>query len=436
MVNAKNMPSTTRVGCSFGWVVAAIGFSTGAIEPGTFKSFGVFILPIQESLDCSISALGTAIAASHTACYVLVPLVNILTEKYGSRRLVMLGGIIMFLSFLGISLATNIAVFSVFIVIWGMGVSLAYVPPIAAVIKYFPTNAALPISITTTGCAFGMMIYPPLTEALIEIYGWRETILIFAAFNANICVFGALIKPPPPLYEALATPRQEMIPALSLSGDSKLNNVINVFKKAAKGFSKIVSLDVLLLEPIFTIYAFACFVLGIMYSAWMIYLVPHAVVRGIGNQRASLLSTAGGVGNLVGRIVYGPILHRGYIKPVQMFMLLACGNLGAFVLDPIVLDNYPGLVGLSSINGLCLGVMAGMFILVSQQVLEGEIGDRAWGILCVSFAVGELAGGAFAGLLFEATGSYELPFLFLGGLSAFIAAALAVERLWNRFWRN
>ncbi|XP_038075530.1 monocarboxylate transporter 12-like [Patiria miniata] len=423
------MPCTGKIGRGYGWVVTVLGFLIGAIELGTFKSFGVFILPIRESLDCSISSLGTAMAASHTTCYVLVPLVNILTERYGSRRLVMLGGIIMFLAFLGISLATNIAVFSLLIMIWGIGVSLAYVPPIAAVIKYFPTNAAVPISITQTGCAFGMMIYPPLTEALIEIYGWRGTILIFAAFNANICVFGALIKPPPRLYEALATPRQEMIPALSQSGDSKLNNVINVFKKAAKGFSKIVSLDVLLLEPMFTIYAFACFLLGIMYSAWMIYLVPHAVVRGIENQRASLLSTAGGVGTLVGRIVYGPILHRGYIQPVQMFMLLACGNIGAFVLDPIVLDNYPGLVGLSSINGLCLGVMAGMFILVSQQVLEGEIGDRAWGILSVTFAIGELAGGALAGFLYDATGSYELSFLFLGGLSAVIVASLAVERL-------
>ena len=41
------------------------------LELGTFKSFGVFLLPIRESLECSITALGTAMATSHSACYIL-----------------------------------------------------------------------------------------------------------------------------------------------------------------------------------------------------------------------------------------------------------------------------------------------------------------------------------------------------------------------------
>ena len=55
----------------YGWVVTAILFVINMLELGTFKSFGVFLLPIRESLECSITALGTAMATSHSACYIL-----------------------------------------------------------------------------------------------------------------------------------------------------------------------------------------------------------------------------------------------------------------------------------------------------------------------------------------------------------------------------
>ena len=54
-----------------GWAVTAIGFLINIVELGTFKSFGVFIMPIQESLRGSFTSVGTAMAASHTICCIL-----------------------------------------------------------------------------------------------------------------------------------------------------------------------------------------------------------------------------------------------------------------------------------------------------------------------------------------------------------------------------
>ena len=53
------------------WVVTAVSFLINMVELGTFKSFGVFIMPIQESLSGSFTSVGTAMAASHTICYIL-----------------------------------------------------------------------------------------------------------------------------------------------------------------------------------------------------------------------------------------------------------------------------------------------------------------------------------------------------------------------------
>ena len=52
-----------------GWMVAVIGCLINVVELGTFKSFGVFIMPVRESLIGSYTAVGTAMAASHTICY-------------------------------------------------------------------------------------------------------------------------------------------------------------------------------------------------------------------------------------------------------------------------------------------------------------------------------------------------------------------------------
>ena len=53
-----------------GWVMAVIGCLISKIELGTFKSIGVFLLPILESLSGSYTAVGTAMAASYCVCYI------------------------------------------------------------------------------------------------------------------------------------------------------------------------------------------------------------------------------------------------------------------------------------------------------------------------------------------------------------------------------
>ena len=50
----------------------------------------------------------------------------------------------------------------------------------------------------------------------------------------------------------------------------------------------------------------AWFLDGILSSAWMAFLVPHAIARDIPLSNAVILSTGGGVGNLIGRVISVP----------------------------------------------------------------------------------------------------------------------------------
>ena len=278
----------------------------------------------------------------------------------------------------------------------GIGTSLASISPITTMLMFFPINTALPLGIISVGASVGMMIFPPLTEFFIDIYGWRGAILLFAAISANVCVLGALIQPHSTGYAACADHQNER--PLSESSCQRAAPR-DCCTNCAKSICKVMSFDIFMHEPRFIVFTFVMFTVGIIYSAWMIYLVPHAIARGIDNQSATFLSSAGGIGTLVGRILHGPILHRGYVKAVQLFILLGFVNFLSLMLDYVVSDNYTGLLLLAFANGLSLGTMSVLFIQTAQQVLDEDLYVKGWGAMDVFFSVGELCGGAFAGML-------------------------------------
>ena len=85
--------------------------------------------------------------------------------------------------------------YSVFIT--GVGYSLCYITTSVVIQSHFDVNRALATGCALMGCSIGNVIAPSLITYLIEIYGWRGSMLIMAAILAHIIAFGALIKTPP-----------------------------------------------------------------------------------------------------------------------------------------------------------------------------------------------------------------------------------------------
>ena len=83
--------------------------------------------------------------------------------------------------------------------ITGVGYSLCYITTSVVIQSHFDENRALAAGCAMMGCSIGNLIAPSLITYLIEIYGWRGSMLIMAAILAHIITFGALIKTPPRL---------------------------------------------------------------------------------------------------------------------------------------------------------------------------------------------------------------------------------------------
>jgi MFS family permease len=61
----------------------------------------------------------------------------------------------------------------------GMGMSAAYVPCTATAVKWFRHRRGLAVGIAGSGASLGIAGVPPLSEALIARFGWRQTYLLF-----------------------------------------------------------------------------------------------------------------------------------------------------------------------------------------------------------------------------------------------------------------
>src|SRR5262249_20429563 len=61
----------------------------------------------------------------------------------------------------------------------GIGMSVAYVPCNATVVKWFRRRRGLAVGIAGSGASLGIARFPPVNEALIARFGWRPTDLLF-----------------------------------------------------------------------------------------------------------------------------------------------------------------------------------------------------------------------------------------------------------------
>ena len=284
----------------------------------------------------------------------------------------------------------------IFLASAGIGNGFSYAPFMVTLVDYFPMTFATANSIVVTGAAIGMMVLPPLSELLISIYGWRWALALLAALNFNVTAFGSWVRRPISSYESLHSDENP-----ATYGAQNPNCEQNWIRKRVVAFLKqllgTLSLDIFVLAPSYSMYLIAWFVNGMVYSSWLLYLIPHAVSRGIGSQQASFLATVGGLGNLVVRLIHGPAIDHGLVTASGLLILLSLIDAMAFFLDTVAGNDFVVLVLLATINGATLGTIGILAMPVAQDVLSGDLFLKGFYLTLPFFAFGEAFGGGFAG---------------------------------------
>jgi len=70
-----------------------------------------------------------------------------------------------------------------------------FLPAIVSVSFYFDKRRAFATGIAVCGAGVGCFIFAPAGNLLLQVFDWKNSMLIIAAITAHGVVFGALLTP-------------------------------------------------------------------------------------------------------------------------------------------------------------------------------------------------------------------------------------------------
>ncbi|XP_068144346.1 uncharacterized protein chk isoform X2 [Drosophila tropicalis] len=186
----------------YGWVVVFASLVVSLIADGLSFSFGLINTELLEYFGESASKTAWISSLFFSVPLLMGPIWSNLVDKYGCRRMTILGGVVSAFGFALSSLCTSIEMLMVtFGIISGLGLGIGYVTAVVSIAFWFDKKRSFATGIGASGTGIGTFVYARLTQYLIESYGWRGAILILGGTMLNACVCGALMRDPDWLIE-------------------------------------------------------------------------------------------------------------------------------------------------------------------------------------------------------------------------------------------
>ncbi|XP_041484027.1 uncharacterized protein LOC121430724 [Lytechinus variegatus] len=159
---------------------------------------------------------------------------------------------------------------------------------------------------------------------------------------------------------------------------------------------------------LFNVYAF---------DAWVLFLVPHAEDLGISSSRAVFLSSIGGVGGLIGRLIVVVLLVRK-IDMIKIYIVVGFITSLTFFLD-FTDESFLVRSVWAFIQGVCFFIQDTSGATYLKFVLRDESNfGFGLGLILLAHGFGSISSGIFTGTLLDFTQSYTKVFMITGISSA------------------
>ncbi|MEQ1616598.1 MAG: MFS transporter [Hyphomicrobiaceae bacterium] len=286
----------------------------------------------------------------------------------------------------GFILSSQVRNLAEFIVVQGLVIGLAgsaatFGPLIADISHWFRRRRGIAVAICASGNYLAGTFWPPVLQAGIAAYGWRQTHIGVGLF----CLVTML-----PLILLLRRPSPiEPGPAVS----------------AVQSTSEAAPAPQAMLQTLLVVAGFACCV---AMSMPQVHIVAYCADLGFGPARgAEMLSLMLGFG-VVSRIASGWVADRlGGAATLLIGSAMQCLTLILY----LPFDGLMSLYVVSALFGLSQGgIVPSYAIIVREKFPASEAGTRV-GLVIMATIVGMAAGGWLTGVIFDLTGSYQAAFL-------------------------
>lgn len=405
----------------YGWVVVAALAAIGSLSVALAGiNFGFFIRPMSQELGTPQAFFGLAISARQLGMAASSTVIGPLVDRFGARVPLIVTGVCAGLIVVSLSRVTAgwqlIALFLGLGVIGlqGVGGDLYTGVPIA---KWFERDRGRAMSVAFMGIPVGIFVFAPLSQFLIDQYGWRSAFQILGAVCASLVVLIALAVRRRPQDMGLlpdgASPEV-------LSGEAELGRPASDVD-ARRSWTRAQALRSGTFWRLALIFGVLMFSIGTV----AMFRIPHFMERGVDPQLVAFAFSAEALASMLFAFPVGIALDRYEPRYVAVGALLLMS--GAVAATMLASSAWHVLVAT-----ILFGLGAVSFVIVQSTLWPAYFGAFFIGSIrgvAMPITMGfSVAGAPVAGMVKDATGSF-LPIwsVALVGLLVATAAMLATR---------
>ena len=387
-------------GAYYGWWLLAASVVAVAVAAGiSFWSFGLYVDPLEREFGWSRAEVAGGFSVAQLASGLAAPLIGWWIDRYGPRRIILIGAILTAASYLLLATTSELWQWFVYQSINAVFRQMMFFIPFQTLIsRWFDRRRGLAVGMLGTGFSLGGLVLVPIMRAVIDGVQWEGSfvvagIVIVVVFTP-LCLL--LIRDHPADIGA------EVDGAAPAPGE----------RRTAPALTGVTVREALR-TPLFWVIAAALTAFFFGMIAWMVHGIPYFEAAGYSTERAATLFSIAAGGGVVTRLGFGYLADR--IPRMEAAAMVVAGFLVCAFATLLITGG--------SVAGVAIFLVLWVVGASGGPMVEPLLLTRSFGLVAFGSLLGivqvvgsfHLASPIIAGAIFDATGSYEWALVMLMG---------------------
>lgn len=396
------------LGAVYAYSIISVPLKKIFTAPVTDGGFGLTVSAMEMSLPYIASLAFFALT---------MPLVGKYIEKYGPRKVGMMGGVIVGLGWiLGATATSPMMLMVLYGVIAGIGVGIAYNCPITTAARWFPDKRGLAVGLTLLGFGFSAFITGKMSDILSVSFGgvFASMRILGIAFLILIVVLSMFLVFPPANWCPSGWK-----PPVAAAGGKKLDFTRNEMSKTTAFYG-----------------LWICYVIGALAGLMAIGVAKPAGLEVAANAGIAEADISVALTNLVlpfafcnavGRPIFGTLTDK--LTPPRTAIL----SYVIIILASVLMYTNPASITMYTVAFALLWLCLGGWLAIAPAATASYFGTkdyaRNYGLVFTAYGVGAIIGNLMAGAAKDTLGGYVnvFPYVAVLALLGIVVAFVMVK---------
>ncbi len=393
----------------YGWkMIPVVSFLIAVMSLGVFQGVGTYFVALERQFGWSRTALSGAFAFSRAEGAAIGPIEGFLIDRFGSRRMILIGFSIMGAGFIYLSRVEEIWQFYLAFIILTLGSGLGgWLACITIVNYWFIRKRSIAMSSAMSGIHIAGLLVSVLA-VVVDTFGFRNATAGIGVFILLFCLPMTRFIRNRPEDHGLKPDGNVPQPATTGGPGAFVGEPEFTTRQALR-------------TRAFWIIAFVHLSSSVAIVSLALHLIPKLTDMGMSLSSAGIVVLTYTAIALPSQTVAGYIADR-MPKTAAIFIFIAFQAAGIMVIA--LAESLPMVYLFAVLYGIGFGGRVPLLTAIRGDYFGRKSFATIMGLSQLPNNLGMIAAPLFAGYMFDTTGSYFIPFTVFAGLTALGGAVI------------